>query len=123
MFSYNIDQVKFWVTFNEPQVFVYLGYGIGYHAPGIQDPLGQCINAAHTVIKAHTKVYHMYKQEFASQNGRLSTTKTSMAPAMSVRMWSCCLLWISFQNCIIDNDSLVINMLSDFSLHFAWLLT
>ena len=45
-------------------VFVYLGYGIGYHAPGIQDPLGKCIHAAHTVIKAHAQVYHLYKNEF-----------------------------------------------------------
>ena len=47
------DRVRYWVTFNEPMVFVYLGYGIGYHAPGIQDPLGKCVHAAHTVIKAH----------------------------------------------------------------------
>ena len=50
---------------------MYLGYGIGYHAPGIQDPLGQGIHAGHTVIKTHAKVYHLYKDEFfEKQQGR-----------------------------------------------------
>ncbi|GBG93475.1 hypothetical protein CBR_g71196, partial [Chara braunii] len=29
------DRVKHWITFNEPLAFVFLGYGIGIHAPGL----------------------------------------------------------------------------------------
>lgn len=32
------DRVKFWVTFHEPWVISYAGYGTGEHPPGITDP-------------------------------------------------------------------------------------
>lgn len=32
------DRVKLWVTFHEPWVMSYAGYGTGRHAPGISDP-------------------------------------------------------------------------------------
>ena len=32
------DRVKMWVTFHEPWVMSYAGYGTGQHAPGISDP-------------------------------------------------------------------------------------
>lgn len=32
------DRVKLWVTFHEPWVMSYAGYGTGQHAPGISDP-------------------------------------------------------------------------------------
>ena len=31
------DRVRYWTTFNEPAVVMYLGYGMGIHAPGLQD--------------------------------------------------------------------------------------
>jgi beta-glucosidase len=31
------DRVKNWMVFNEPWVFSYLGYVVGFHAPGIRD--------------------------------------------------------------------------------------
>lgn len=32
------DRVKLWVTFHEPWVMSYAGYGTGRHAPGLSDP-------------------------------------------------------------------------------------
>lgn len=32
------DRVKFWITFHEPWVISYAGYGTGEHPPGITDP-------------------------------------------------------------------------------------
>ncbi|XP_047004144.1 myrosinase 1-like isoform X2 [Schistocerca americana] len=63
------DRVKWWITFNEPAVFVngYAAEGIAPSQPasGIGDYL-----ATHTVIKAHARVWHLYDEEFrASQNG------------------------------------------------------
>ncbi len=28
------DRVSFWTTFNEPWSFIWIGYGMGIHAPG-----------------------------------------------------------------------------------------
>jgi beta-glucosidase len=46
------DRVKHWMTFNEPWVFTYLGYGIGYHAPGRAD-WGDYLKAVHHFLIAH----------------------------------------------------------------------
>ena len=60
-----------WITFNEPWVFIALGYGIGMHAPGQADPGVVPYKCAHNVIRAHSKAYHMYNEEFrSSQNGK-----------------------------------------------------
>ena len=31
------DRVKHWMVFNEPWVFTFLGYAVGFHAPGVRD--------------------------------------------------------------------------------------
>ncbi|PJF20846.1 MAG: beta-glucosidase [Phototrophicales bacterium] len=48
------DRVKHWITFNEPWVFTYLGYGIGYHAPGISS-LPAYLSAAHHFLLSHAR--------------------------------------------------------------------
>lgn len=45
-------RVARWVTFNEPNVFILLGYGVGAHAPGLSDT-GALFSAAHNVNRAH----------------------------------------------------------------------
>ncbi|XP_047004347.1 myrosinase 1-like [Schistocerca americana] len=68
------DRVKWWITFNEPSVFVN-GYSYplvapAQTAPGIGDYL-----ATHTVIKSHARVWHLYDEEYrASQNGSVGIT-------------------------------------------------
>jgi beta-glucosidase len=46
------DRVKRWITFNEPWVFVWLGYGLGIHAPGRGDR-AEALRAGHNVLRAH----------------------------------------------------------------------
>ncbi|XP_047122103.1 myrosinase 1-like [Schistocerca piceifrons] len=63
------DRVKWWVTFNEPATFVHGNTDVrmapSQPAKGIGDYL-----AAHTIIKAHARVWHLYDEQFrASQNG------------------------------------------------------
>lgn len=47
------DRVKTWMTLNEPNVFVGLAYGRGWHAPGLQLPLREHLIVAHHVMMAH----------------------------------------------------------------------
>uniref|UniRef100_A0A8C8R6Z1 Lactase n=1 Tax=Pelusios castaneus TaxID=367368 RepID=A0A8C8R6Z1_9SAUR len=56
------DRVKLWITFHEPWVISYAGYGTGQHPPGIADP-----GVAHSIIKAHAKAWHVYDDKYRSQ--------------------------------------------------------
>ena len=47
------DRVKDYITFNEPQCFIGLGYGSGEHAPGYRLPLTSTVPMSHHVMKAH----------------------------------------------------------------------
>jgi beta-glucosidase len=49
------DRVPFWITFNEPWVASFLGYGLGVHAPGISDGVS-ALRAAHHMLLAHGQV-------------------------------------------------------------------
>lgn len=46
------DDVARWITINEPWCVSWLGYGIGVHAPGIQD-IGKAVAANHHILLAH----------------------------------------------------------------------
>lgn len=46
------DRVKHWITHNEPWVAAFLGYGMGIHAPGIQD-FQKALAAAHHLLLSH----------------------------------------------------------------------
>jgi beta-glucosidase len=46
------DRVSWWTTHNEPFCTAYLGYGIGIHAPGMQD-LQSAVTAGHHVLLSH----------------------------------------------------------------------
>ncbi|NWR48103.1 LPH hydrolase, partial [Regulus satrapa] len=61
------DRVKLWVTFHEPWVISYAGYGTGEHPPGIADPGEASYKVAHTILKAHAKVWHLYNDKYRSQ--------------------------------------------------------
>ncbi|XP_064291315.1 lactase/phlorizin hydrolase isoform X2 [Passer domesticus] len=61
------DRVKLWVTFHEPWVISYAGYGTGEHPPGITDPGAASYKVAHTILKAHAKVWHLYNDKYRSQ--------------------------------------------------------
>ncbi|KAM4626992.1 lactase/phlorizin hydrolase-like [Discoglossus pictus] len=61
------DRVKFWITFDEPWVVSYAGYGTGQHAPGIKDAGDSSYKVAHTILKAHAKAWHVYNDKYRSQ--------------------------------------------------------
>ncbi|KAM9629680.1 lactase/phlorizin hydrolase [Morphnus guianensis] len=61
------DRVKIWITFHEPWVISYAGYGTGEHPPGITDPGVASYKVAHTILKAHAKVWHLYNDKYRSQ--------------------------------------------------------
>lgn len=46
------DRVQNWMTINEPNVFSTLGYRLGYHAPGVQDP-ATSFQVLHHLYLAH----------------------------------------------------------------------
>ncbi len=47
------DRVRYWITFNEPQCFIGLGYEIGVHAPGEKHPEDDIIRMTANVLRAH----------------------------------------------------------------------
>ncbi|CAG9836031.1 unnamed protein product [Diabrotica balteata] len=66
------DDVKHWMTFNEPKQTCTNGYGTGVYAPSTKSPgIGEymCI---HNVLRAHAAAYHIYDKEFRfKQNGKV----------------------------------------------------
>jgi len=55
------DRVKGWITLNEPWCSAFLGYEIGRHAPGIQDPV-QAYRAAHHLLLSHGAAIPILRQ-------------------------------------------------------------
>lgn len=54
----------------DPLGVSYHGYGDGSFAPGVMQPETAPYAVAHKLIEAHTRVYDMYKTDFASQKGK-----------------------------------------------------
>ncbi|KAJ8315740.1 hypothetical protein KUTeg_007890 [Tegillarca granosa] len=74
-FTHFGDRVKLWITFNEPFVVSWLGYGIAVMAPGVYDPGVGVYQVTHHIIKSHVKVYHLYNDHFRSRyNGKVGIT-------------------------------------------------
>ncbi|XP_006880794.1 PREDICTED: lactase-phlorizin hydrolase [Elephantulus edwardii] len=72
------DRVKLWVTFHEPWVMSYAGYGTGEHPPGISDPGVASFKVAHLVLKAHARAWHHYDRHHRlQQQGRVGIVLNS----------------------------------------------
>lgn len=70
------DRIQYWITLNEPLTYVNLGYGNGYHAPGLSVP--NPYEVAHRSILAHARIYRLYHQKYAgSQGGKVSIALNS----------------------------------------------
>lgn len=54
------DRVQYWITFNEPLVWVMAGYGEGNFPPGIKD-LNLMMEALSNILVAHSKSYDLIK--------------------------------------------------------------
>jgi len=74
-FSEYGDQVKFWITLNEPKETSLQGHGSGTMAPGLQGPGTFVYIAAHNQIRAHARAYRAYEADFAAtQGGKVGVT-------------------------------------------------
>ncbi|XP_021504301.1 lactase/phlorizin hydrolase [Meriones unguiculatus] len=72
------DRVKLWVTFHEPWVISYAGYGTGQHAPAISDPGVASFKVAHSILKAHARTWHLYDRHHRQQQqGRVGIVLNS----------------------------------------------
>lgn len=65
--------MKHWITFNEPQQFSVLGFGLGIHAPGRCSTRSMCAEGnsatepyivAHHVLLAHAAAVDIYRRKF-----------------------------------------------------------
>ncbi|XP_031264934.1 beta-glucosidase 46-like isoform X1 [Pistacia vera] len=73
------DRVKYWVTFNEPNYQVILGYRLGEYPPShCSRPFGNCSRgnsemepfiAAHNVILSHATAVHKYRTKYQREQG------------------------------------------------------
>lgn len=66
-------QVKWWITINEPRNVI-LGYGYKQNASVIVAPMISQSGvadylAAHTLLRAHAKVYRLYDSKFKLKYG------------------------------------------------------
>ncbi|XP_057650915.1 myrosinase 1-like [Diorhabda carinulata] len=68
------DDVKYWITFNDPTRICKDGYGDGTFAPGIRDgPGNNEYICGHNLLLAHASVYHLYDDYYRnSQKGKIS---------------------------------------------------
>jgi lactase-phlorizin hydrolase len=62
-------QVKLWLTFNEPFVIVWQGYGNNEKAPGIYAPEDGAYRAGHVLLKAHAEAWHLYNDVYRATQG------------------------------------------------------
>ncbi|XP_072400034.1 myrosinase 1-like [Diabrotica undecimpunctata] len=74
------EDVKHWITFNEPQQICGAGYGIGYFPPNIQSQDLLEYQCVHNLVRAHAKAWHIYDEEFRpTQKGIISITLDTSA--------------------------------------------
>lgn len=66
------DKVKWWITMSEPNNIVN-GYNVSYNfPPAIDSPQVGLYLATHTLLLAHARAFHLYKNEFfSSQQGQV----------------------------------------------------
>lgn len=64
------NDVKYWMTFNEPKQSCSRGYGVGDYAPAIKSPGIAEYWCVKNIILAHAETWHAYNDKFrAKQNG------------------------------------------------------
>lgn len=73
------DRVKHFITFNEPQCFIGLGFLSGAHAPGLKVPYKDVFQMCHNVLKAHGAAV------IALRENAKQSLKIGYAPTYSAR--------------------------------------
>ncbi len=75
------DDVRFWITLNEPWVSAWLGHGYGLHAPGHRDP-AKALAATHHLLLGHGLAMHRMRS--AGDDNQLGVT-FNLHPALPGR--------------------------------------
>ncbi|XP_053297090.1 klotho [Pleuronectes platessa] len=72
------DDVKIWITIDNPFVVARHGYGTGVVAPGIKSDPDLPFRVGHNLLKAHAAVWHLYDRHYRPrQQGKLSMALAS----------------------------------------------
>ncbi len=74
------DRVRYWITINEPQVFLSHGHKDGVHAPGDHLSMKEVLQAGHHVLLAHGKAVQAIRETSSS------TCQVGYAPMGLVKM-------------------------------------
>lgn len=74
------DRVKDFITLNEPQCFIGLGYGAGEHAPGRREPASVTIPMSHHVLKANGLAGRILKEAVPGARVGYAPTSTPIMP-------------------------------------------
>ena len=56
------DRVKYFITFNEPQCFIGMGYASGVHAPGLKCSNRELVLKAHHILLAHGLAVQAFRE-------------------------------------------------------------
>ena len=75
------DRVDTWITHNEPWCSAYLGYGIGVHAPGIQDMQSAAIVGHHLLLSHGLAVPRLRTHTKAGSQVGIALNFTPVYPA------------------------------------------
>lgn len=71
------DRVKRFLTINEPWIHTIVGYDLGLHPPGLNEPESVYL-VIHNMLKAHALAYRLYENKFKqSQNGKIGISLDS----------------------------------------------
>ncbi|KAG7515632.1 klotho [Solea senegalensis] len=72
------DDVKYWITIDNPFVVARHGYGTGVVAPGIKSDPDLPFRVGHNLLKAHAAAWHLYDRHYRPrQQGKLSMALAS----------------------------------------------
>ncbi|KAG7484428.1 hypothetical protein MATL_G00049280 [Megalops atlanticus] len=67
------EDVKYWITIDNPFVVAWHGYGTGIMAPGIKNDPDLPFRVGHILLKAHAAAWHVYDQQYRPlQGGQVS---------------------------------------------------
>ncbi|XP_076259863.1 myrosinase 1-like isoform X1 [Rhynchophorus ferrugineus] len=73
------DDVKYWITLNEPGSTCTQGYESGTHAPGLNLTGEAVYQCSYVSLLAHAKAYHIYDTEFREKQGGKITLNLACA--------------------------------------------
>lgn len=101
------DQVKYWTTFNEPNLMAKLAYFNGKYPPShCSKPFGKCTSgnssiepyiAAHNMILAHAKTVNIYRKKYKVKNVHLDPKGVGTNCALVLKSsWKLSKLFLTF---------------------------